>query len=173
VHTAGDPHAAVEAARAAVRTGDPDLPLQDVQSMEEMLYTSVSEQRFNGFLVAAFAALGLGLALLGTYGVLAQSVQRRTQEMGIRMALGAEPASILRLVLRKGLGLALMGIAIGLAGSLALTRFLKSLLYEVSPTDPATFVVISALVLLASGVACYIPARRATRVDPLDALRYE
>jgi ABC-type antimicrobial peptide transport system permease subunit len=152
---------------------DRDLPVTEIRTMDEILDTAAAEPRFTTSLLAALSAIALVLAIVGIYGVIAYSVAERTQEMGIRMALGAERVDILRLVLRQGLMLAVSGIAIGLAASLALTRLLGSLLYRVSTTDPLTFVFGAVLFAAVALVASYVPARRAMRVDPLIALRYE
>ncbi|MDR3698485.1 MAG: ABC transporter permease [Candidatus Sulfopaludibacter sp.] len=170
VRTQSDPHTVVQAVRAQVASLDRDQPVTAVQSMDEVLADGASQPRFTTYLLGALAATAFLLALVGIYGVIAYSVAERTQEMGIRMALGANRADILRLVLRQGLLLALMGIGIGLAAALALTGYLASLLYRVSVTDPAT----SAAALLFAAIAVlasYIPARRATQVDPAVTLR--
>jgi len=171
VRTAGDPHAFVAAVRARVLSIDADQPVTAVQTMEELLETGAAQPRFTAFLLGALSGTALLLAVVGIYSVIAYSVAERTHEMGIRIALGAEPADILRLVLRQGLLLALSGIAIGVAASFALTRLMASLLYHVSVTDPATFVTGSLLFAAVALLASYLPARRATRVDPMVALR--
>jgi len=171
VRTAGDPHAFVAAVRARVLSIDADQPVTAVQTMEELLETGAAQPRFTAFLLGALSGTALLLAVVGIYSVIAYSVAERTHEMGIRIALGAEPADILRLVLRQGLLLALSGIAIGVAASFALTRLMASLLYHVSVTDPATFAIGSLLFAAVALLASYLPARRATRVDPMAALR--
>ena len=133
----------------------------------------MASQRFNAGLFGGFAALAMILAAIGIYGVLAYSVNQRTREIGLRMALGAERSDVLRLILRQGMTLAVEGMALGLAGALALTRVLRSLLFGVSATDPFTFVGITLLLTAVAFLACYWPARRAARVDPMEALRYE
>jgi putative ABC transport system permease protein len=158
--------------RARVLSIDRDQPVTAVQTMEELLESGAAQPRFTASLLGALAGTALLLAVVGIYAVIAYSVAERTHEMGIRIALGAEPADILRLVLRQGMLLALSGIAIGVAASFALTRFLASLLYHVSVTDPATFVMGSLLFAAVALLASYLPARRATRVDPMVALRY-
>ncbi len=171
VRTAGDPHALVRQVEQAVFTLDRDQPVTAVQTMDEVLEAGAAQPRFTTSLLAALSLAALVLAIVGIYGVIAYSVSERTQEMGIRLALGAARGDIFALVLRQGMMLAGAGIAIGIAASLALTRLLESLLYRVSVTDPLTFgggAVLFAGVALA---ASYIPARRATRVDPIIALR--
>jgi len=141
--------------------------------MDDIADANVSTARFALFLVALFAGLALTLAAIGIYGVISYAVSQRTQEFGLRMALGAQAGDVRRLVLRQGVKLALMGVALGLVGALALGRVLWSLLYEVSAADPVTFTSVSALAITVAALACYLPARRATAVDPADALRSE
>ena len=138
--------------------------------MEEVLASSIALRRISMFLLAGFAALALLLAAMGIYGVLAQAVVQRTHEIGIRMALGAQARDVLRLIVRQGMSLTIVGIAVGLLGSFALTRLLASLLFGVGATDPATFLWIAALLAAVSFFACYLPARRAARLDPIKAL---
>ena len=173
LRTGSDPLTLVAAVRRAVQSVDPDLPVFDVATMEQLLYRSVSGPRFNTGLLSMFAALALLLATVGTYGVLAYMVQQRTHEIGVRMALGAEAGDIVRQVVRKGMLLAAGGISSGIAGAWALTRFLSSLLFGVRPTDPATFAVVLLVVMAVALLACLLPARRAAKVDPMVALRYE
>ena len=173
IRAAGDPLQLVSAVRQELEMLDKDIPLYSVATMDEMLARNVAPQRFNAVLLGAFAALALLLASVGIYGVMAYAVGQRTHEIGIRMALGALPVNVLRMVLAHGARLAIFGVVLGLGAGIALTRLLRSLLFEVKPTDPATFAV-GALILFAAAIAaCWIPARRATRVDPLVALRYE
>jgi putative ABC transport system permease protein len=141
--------------------------------MEEVTAVSVAPQRFNVFLFGVFAGLGLLLAAIGLYGVIAYAVEQRTNEIGLRIALGAQARDIVRLILKQGLALTLIGLALGIAVSVALTRLMKSLLFGVGTTDPLTFVVIAMLLTAVALVACWVPARRATRVDPMVALRCE
>jgi ABC-type antimicrobial peptide transport system permease subunit len=124
-------------------------------------------------LLSAFGGLGLILAMIGIYGVISFSVTQRTREIGVRMALGAQPGNVLRMVIREGMLLAGGGIIVGVGGGLALTRFMRSLLFEVKPTDPATFVGVAAVLVIVALAACWIPARRAMRIEPMEALRYE
>ena len=152
---------------------DPDLPVVDMRTEEDQINGSLNQERLFAKLAGLFGALGLTLACVGLYGIIAYSVNRRTHEIGIRMALGAERGDVLKLVIGQGLKLALIGVVIGIAGAFALTRFLSSLLYGVKPTDPLTFIAVSLLLLAVALAACYIPARRAAKVDPMVALRYE
>jgi putative ABC transport system permease protein len=173
VRTTGDPLAMTTAIRSAVQSIDRDQPLANVRSMEQILASSVAEPRFRTMLLSAFAMLALALAGVGIYGVMSYSVARRTHEIGIRMALGARPNDTLKLVVGHGMALALIGVTVGLGGAFGLTRLLSSLLFGISPTDPFTFGGIALLLIGVAGVACYIPARRATKVDPMQALRCE
>jgi putative ABC transport system permease protein len=173
VRTAGDPVAAAGAIREAVWSVDSQLPVSDIETMEQIESRSISQRRFQITLLAVFAASALLLAALGTYGVLAFSVARRTNEIGIRMALGAQAGNILSMVMRRGLVPVAVGLVAGVAGALALGRALSGLLFAVSPYDWRTIFGVIALTLICALAACWIPARRATRVDPLDALRYE
>lgn len=149
------------------------MPLRNVRTVDEVLSDSVAPARWSTTLLGVFAGVALVMAALGVFGVLSFMVTRRTRELGIRMALGAAPSSVRRMVLVQGLRLVALGLALGMAASLALTRLMKSLLYAVAPTDPATYVGVMALLLGIALLAAYLPARRATRVDPLIALRAE
>ncbi|HEV2245884.1 MAG TPA: ABC transporter permease, partial [Terriglobia bacterium] len=173
VRTAQDPLTVSREIEGALRQADPNLPIGQIRTMEEVFSQSIAFQRFLMTLMTVFAGLSLVLAMVGLYGVISYSVTQRTHEIGIRMALGAERREVLRMVVWQGLRLALIGVSIGIAGALALTRFLTSLLYGVKPTDPLTFIVVSLILTAVALAACYIPARRAARVDLMVALRYE
>jgi len=171
MRTADDPLAAAPMARAAIASLDPELPLSDVRTMESLVGRSIAERRFTMLLLASFAAVAVLLAAIGVYGVLAYLVTRRTQEIGVRLAMGATPADVVQLFLREGAVLAGIGLAAGLAGALAAGRALGSLVFGVTTTDPATFAGVAIAMALTALAASYIPARRAARVDPMDALR--
>jgi putative ABC transport system permease protein len=173
VRADGDPVALLPAIRQKVKELDAELPLSNVRTMEEWLSITAAQPRLNAQLLAVFAAVALLIAAIGIYGVLAYSVTQRTREIGLRMALGAQPEGVLRLVVGEGMLVALAGVAIGLLASLALSRTLSSLLFEVPPRDPATFAAVAVMLLLVALVACVMPARRASRVDPMIALREE
>ncbi|MGO9009495.1 MAG: ADOP family duplicated permease [Bryobacteraceae bacterium] len=173
VRTESDPSAEAPALRAVVRAVDQDVPVTDVRTMQQAAALSVVQPRMRAWMAAAFATMALILAALGIYGVISYSVAQSTQEMGIRMALGARPRQVLYRTLRGGLMMAGLGLAIGLVGSLALTRLFGNLLYAVKPADPATYIVVSALLTAVAVLAAYLPARRAARVDPSVALRWE
>ncbi len=173
VRTSSPPNTLVSAVSGAVHEVDRQQPALDVITMDEMVANSLSHQRFNMLLLSAFSGLALLLAVIGIYSVLAYSVRRRMREIGVRMALGAQRGDILRMILGQGTRLALIGAGIGIAAALGLTRLMSSQLFGVTATDPVTFVSVAALIVLVALLACYIPARRATRVDPMIALRYE
>ena len=167
------PLALASAARRAVQAVDPDLPVFDIATMNQLVYRSASAPRFNTALLGIFAALALVLAAVGIYGVMSYAVAQRTHEIGVRVALGAKTSNILRQVVRQGMTPAVIGIAAGTVGAWAVTRFLSSLLFGVRPTDPTTFAVVPLLLAAVGVLACLLPARRATKVDPAEALRYE
>ena len=173
IRTSGDPASTSPAVRNEIRSLDKGAPVFNVRTMNDLLATSVAPRRTPMLLLSAFAAAALLLAMIGIYGVTAYYVTQRTQEIGIRMALGAQMSDVLKLVLRGGMTLAAIGIAVGLAGAFALTRWMTSLLFGVKPTDALTFTAVAVCLLVTALLACYLPARRATKVDPLVALRYE
>jgi putative ABC transport system permease protein len=173
LRTGGDPLSLATAVRAAVREVDPALPVFQVMTMDERLSNSVGARRFNLMLLGAFAGLALLLAGVGVYGVISYVVTGRTHEIGIRMALGAQSSDVLRLFIKQGMTLVLLGVGLGLFGAFALTRVMTSLLFAVGAKDPLTFAAVAVLLSLIALLACYIPARRAARVDPLIALRHE
>jgi len=168
-----EPTSLVRAVKQQIWKVDSQLPISNVKTMSDVAALSFAARRFNMLLLAIFAGLALVLAAVGIYGVMSYSVTQRTQEIGIRMALGARATDVLKLIIRNGMTLTLMGVIIGLAGAFALTRLLTTLLFGVKPTDTPTFVAVSAVLILVALLACYLPARRATKVDPLVALRYE
>ncbi len=173
LRTSVEPESLADDARREILAIDKDQPVSDLRTMESWLADSVARARFGTLLLGGFAGLALLLAAIGIYGVMSHSVAQRQGEIGVRMALGARAWDVLLLVIRQGLALVLVGVVLGLLGALALTRVLSSLLYGVSATDPMTFTAIALLLLAVSWVACYIPARRAARVDPLIAMRYD
>ena len=173
LRTKGNPRNFVEPARNAVLTVNKEVPIYRVFTMEEIIRNSFWERRFFGMMFAIFAGLALFLASLGLYGVMAYSVRQRTQELGVRMALGAQAADVFRLVTGQGMRLIVIGLAIGVAGALAVTRMLSSDLEGVSPHDPLSFGIVSAILLIVGLLACYLPARAAMRLNPVEALRYE
>lgn len=173
IRSKGDPKALISLARAKVRELDGDVPVSNVNTMDQLVAQSVAQRRFGMFLLTGFAGLALLLAAIGIYGVISYSVAQRTQEIGVRMALGAQTVDVLKLIMKNGLTLACAGLAMGLAGAFLLTRLMARLLFEIRPTDAVTFVLVSAGLMAVAFLACYLPARRATKVDPLVALRYE
>jgi putative ABC transport system permease protein len=175
VRTAMPPAAEESTIRAALRKIDPGVLLLEPSTMEAIIGNSpaVFLRRYPSLLIGSFAALAVLLAAIGLYGLLAYSVAQQTNEIGIRLALGAEPKDLVRMVVGRGAKLALIGVGVGIGAALALTRLLGSLLYGVSAADPATFLAAAVLLTLVALAACYIPARRATRIDPTMALRYE
>ena len=173
IRTANDPTSVVAALRQAVWSIDPNQPISDVKTLEQIVSESIAQPRLNMLLMMLFGALALLLSAVGIYGLLSYAVTQRTQELGIRMALGANVGDVLKLVLKQGMFLALIGEAIGLAGAFALTRLMRGLLFGVTPTDTTIFAGVVLVLTLTALLACWIPARRATRVDPLVALRYE
>ncbi len=173
IRTSVDPMSLVAAVREEIHAVDPDQPVSNIRTMEEVLGEEMARQRTGMTLLATFAGLALLLAGIGIYGVLSYFVTQHTSEIGVRMALGAKRGDILKMILKKGMSLALAGVGIGLAGAFALTRLMASLLYGVEAFDPLTFAAVAVLLAMIAAVSCYIPARRATRIDPMSALRYE
>jgi putative ABC transport system permease protein len=173
LRTASDPATVTSAVKTEVQALDRDLPVYSPKTMQERVSESAAAPRFRTLLLALFAALALVLAAVGIYGVISYSVTQRTHEIGIRMALGAGRRDILKMVVGRGVLLTMIGVGIGLAGAFILTRIMASLLFGVSATDPVTYTVVSVLLVAVAFLACYIPARRATKVDPMVALRYE
>jgi putative ABC transport system permease protein len=173
VRAASDPARLVAAARGEVLSISKNSPLYDVKTMDERAAEATSKTRFNALLLGLFAAFALLLAAIGIYGVMSYAVAGRTKEIGIRMALGARPLDVMRLVMADALALTIVGLALGLAGAFAATRLLASQLYGVAATDWLTFIVVTGILGGVDLLACYVPARRAMRVDPMVALRYE
>jgi putative ABC transport system permease protein len=173
LRASADPASLAAAIRSAVHAVDPDQPVANVKLMSQIFAESVAKPRFNYLLLTIFAAIALILSATGVYGVMAYAVEQRTREMGIRLALGAQPKDVLKLVIRQGMRSVLAGVALGLAGAFALSRVMATLLFEVRPTDPATFIGVAGLLATVALLACYLPARRATKVDPVIALRDE
>jgi putative ABC transport system permease protein len=162
-----------EVVRRQILSVDSTIPVANFRSMEEIAGDSIAQYRFNMTLMTIFGAVALLLAVIGTYGVLSYQVGRRTREIGIRLALGAGRTRLLGLIIGQGLRLTALGIAIGLVATLTLSHVLVALLYGIGPRDPVTYLAITAILLAAAFLACYIPARRAAKVDPMVALRYE
>lgn len=173
VKATGKPSGLIGVVRSEVRSLDSNLALTNIKPMDQIVTESIAQPRFILLLLGVFAGLALMLAAVGIYGVISYAVTQRTQEFGVRMALGARAFDVLSLVLKRGMALALLGVALGLAGSFALTRLMTQLLFGVTPTDALTFGAVSVFLLVVALIACYVPARRATKVDPLVALRYE
>lgn len=169
----GDPLGLIDAIHKEISALDKDLPLAEVKTLDTVAATAVASQRFTLWLVSFFALTALLLAAIGIYSVLSYLVAQRTREIGIRMALGAEVGDVLQLILRQGMTLVVVGVAVGIAAAIALTRLMKGLLFEVKTTDPLTFLLVAAALALVALAACYLPARRAAKVDPMIALRYE
>ena len=173
IRTKGDAATIAASARNVIQTLDPEQPVSDVRTLESVVGKSIAKARFSTLLLTVFAGVALVLAAVGIYGVISYLVTQRLHEIGVRMALGAQARDVLKLVLRNGMVLALVGVVIGLGGAFALTRVMRTLLFGITPTDVVTFGTVSALLMFVALFACYIPARRATKVDPLMALRYE
>jgi putative ABC transport system permease protein len=173
LRTPGDPSGVMKQVEQQVRTLDPGIAIRDLQPLESYIDDARAPMRFNLILIAIFGIVALTLASVGLYSVMAYSVSQRSHELGIRIAVGASPRDILQLVLGQGIRLTLFGAAFGLLASLLVTRALASLLFGVSATDPVTFIAVPIVLALVAMLACYLPARRAMRVDPMIALRYE
>ena len=167
------PDSLIPAVRRAVREASPSDPIYDVRTMQERVAASIAPQRFTALVLATFAVFALLLATIGMYGVVAFSVEQRRREVGLRMALGARPGDVLRLVVRQGLTLASTGVALGVLGSLMIQRVISSMLYGTRASDPWTLLAAAALFVAITSLASYIPARKAARLDPMVALRYE
>lgn len=173
VRTSGDPENFLSAVRGQLQLLDKDQPLFAIRTMNDLIAESVAPQRLNMLLMMTFAIVAIVLAMVGIYGVISYSVTQRTHEIGVRMALGAQPGDVVKMVLRHGMGLSVAGVVIGAGTALLLTRWMSSLLFKVSAYDPVTFITLSLLLIAVAFLACYIPARRATKVDPMVALHYE
>ncbi len=173
IKAAGDPNQLIAGARQQVKAIDPDQPIYGVRTMDEIRAESVAPEKLNLTLLSIFAGIALVLAIVGIYGVMSYSVTQRTHEIGIRMAIGAEPRDVFKMIIGQGMILALIGVVLGLIGAFALTRLMTTMLFGVEPTDPLTFAAIAVLLTVVALVACYLPGRRATRVDPVVSLRYE
>jgi uncharacterized membrane protein YqjE len=171
VRTAGDPAALAGSVATAIRAVDPQQPVAAVRTMDELVALEVQSRREQSILLAIFAGVALLLAGLGIYGVLAFAVSRRTREIGLRIALGARPAHVVSMVVRSGVAMLVAGLGLGLAGALALGRAMQSLLYETSPTDPLSYAAGCSVLAAAGAIACWVPAARAARVDPMNTLR--
>jgi predicted permease len=173
IKTTTDPHSLISAVTKQIAAMDPDIPLFGVKTMPEYLSASVAAPRFSTTLLTIFAAVALVLTVVGLYGVMSYSVAQRTNEIGIRLALGAQSRDVLLMIVKQGGTLILLGLVIGLVGAFALTRLIASLLFGVTAKDPITFGAVTVLLAIVALLACYIPALRATKVDPIEALRYE
>ncbi len=173
VRAQGPPSAVISELRDTVHQADPALPLMNLKTQAEETSDALSQERLFARLTTVFGLLALLLAMIGLYGTMAYSVTRKTHEIGIRMALGAKPADVLGMVIRQGITLTLIGVAIGVLVALGVTRLISSMIFGVTPYDPVTFITVAVVLVAVAFLACYIPARRAMRVDPMIALRYE
>jgi ABC-type lipoprotein release transport system permease subunit len=169
VRTQGDPSTVISALRDAVRHADPSLPLINLRTQKQETSAALSQENLFARLTIVFGLLALLLAMIGLYGTTAYSVTRKTHEIGIRMALGANPANVLGMVIRQGITLALIGVAVGTVAALGVTRLISSMIFGVTPYDPITFILVAAVLVAVALLACFIPARRAMRVDPMVA----
>jgi putative ABC transport system permease protein len=163
----------VAAIRSEVQSMDKNLPMYNIKTLDQYIASSVSQPRFNMLLLCIFASAALLLTIVGLYGVLSYAVTERTHEIGVRMALGANTADVLKLIVKQGMGLTLIGVALGLLGAYAFGQITESLLFDVKATDPFTFIIVALILTVVALVACLVPARRAARTDPMVALRYE
>ena len=173
VRTDGDPASMVSVVKNSIWSIDRYLPVYEVQTMQQIVADSTSQRRFNSFVMAAFAAIALILAAVGIYGVLSSLVNARTAEIGIRMALGAQPRNVLAMILRQGLGMIALGLFFGLSGGWALSRLLKSILFGVDTYHAGTYAEVALVMIVLGTISCFLPAHRATRINPVEALRYE
>jgi putative ABC transport system permease protein len=173
VRSSSNPERLTAGVRDVVQAIDKEMPVTDIQTGDQLLHDAVGQPRFQTTLIAIFAGLALVLAAVGIYGVISYSVAQRTHEIGVRLAVGARPRDVLVLVIRQGMLLTLTGTALGIGAAFGLTRLLSTMLFQVSTTDPITFVAVAVVLLGVAFLACWIPARRATKVDPMIALRYE
>jgi len=173
VRAAGDPESLITAVKSEVWSVDKNLPVYEVRTMEQILDEDTSQRKFQSFVMSVFAALALVLSSIGLFGVLTSLVGQRTQEIGIRMALGAQSKDVLRMVVGEGVRLVLLGVVIGVGAGIALSRYLASLFFGVSPANPTTYLEVALLMIAIALIACLLPALRAVRVNPMTALRYE
>jgi putative ABC transport system permease protein len=173
LRTSGDRISLASAIRSQISAIDKDQPVTAIKTLNEVIASTTAPRRFNTLLLAIFGTVAMALAATGIYSVISYSVTQRTQEVGVRMALGARPGDVIRLILKQGLTLTLIGVGAGALGAIAAARAMSGLLYGVTATDPATFVAISLLLAIVAMLACYLPARRAARVEPMAALRRE
>jgi putative ABC transport system permease protein len=173
IRSVGDPAALVKSVRQAVLEVDPNQPVANVQTLKEIVTKSLFQRRFILALIGGFAGAALLLAAIGLYGVMAYAVSQRTREIGVRMALGARQRDVIALVLGQGIRIVLIGLGLGLAGAFGLARLLQGLLFQVKPTDPITFAIVPLVLLATALAACWLPAHRAAKVDPMEALRHE
>jgi ABC-type antimicrobial peptide transport system permease subunit len=173
IRTANDPSALSAAVQREIMAVDSQLAVSRIRTMDQVVSESTARQNFNMLLLSIFAGLALLLAAIGIYGLMSYTVEQRTQEIGIRMALGAGRGDMVNLIVRQGMLLAVVGLVVGLGAAFGLTRLLAGLLFGVKTTDPATYLVVALVLIAVAMFACYVPARRATKIDPLIALRYE
>ena len=171
--TAGDPQPVLQAIRRIVREIDPEMPVYDVRTMESHMGIALLPARLGGTVLGIFGLLGLALAAIGIYGVMAYSVSQRKRELGIRLAMGADRSTVLRLIVGQGMRLAVVGTALGMVGALAAAQLLRGLLYDLSPVDPVAFTAVPLILMSVAALAVYLPARRAAAVDPMKTLKSE